>query len=117
MPRLSIDRLRELAAAGMSNIEMAAALGIGKMTVIRWRMKYGIPAGRPVGMQRADRLAEHHLSVLSIDLPGEIAAKPAASKAWRLALAGRAYADAVTAPTVAQRGDGPATRLYAEARS
>lgn len=115
--RVRIQRLRVLVARGLSDTEIAARYRVSRQAIVQMRARYGIPSSRPAGGQTVDRVGEHRLKVLGIDLPVEKRAKPATKKAWRAALAGAAYADARTRQFIAQRGDGPATSLRIEARS
>lgn len=116
------ERLAALAAQGMSDREIAALCGVTYSCIARARRRGGIRTGRPPGRQWPSRIAAH-LAERAAEEAEEIEGRlyrrvlAIADDGWAARLAGRAYTDATTLPTVAHRGDGPATRLPREARS
>lgn len=52
-PFLAEDRLRELVAEGLGDVQIAAKLGCGKRTVERYRRKWKIPPASAVRCERA----------------------------------------------------------------
>jgi len=55
MSVLTVDQVRELLASGHTDSEIAGMLGVHRMSVLKFRKKYGLEASGPVGVRARDR--------------------------------------------------------------
>lgn len=118
--RPSVERLRELVAAGLNDRQVGERCDMTRAAIAALRKKAGIAANDPWTPERRAHQAavcREKKGLPETGLWGEHAIRPIDERLWKAALAGRGYVDAPVPPTVVQRQDRPATSLYVEASS
>ena len=58
MSGMTVEQVREMVDGGMTDSEIATALGSVRQSVQTFRKRHGIPAGRPVGQNKRGEFTE-----------------------------------------------------------